>query len=415
MTAPAYEPSDRNFIDVVVVLDKSGSMEGSKLETAKKTLDFIIKNLRDGDRLALITYDTDVYQDFGLIQMTESGKAKCHSKCQMIRSGSMTNLSGGLLRGIEVLQQRSTKNPVASVLLLTDGLANVGIQSEQHIISAMKEALIGTEATVYTFGFGSDHQATMLKNISEAGQGMYYYVETVEHIPQCFADCLGGLLSVIGQNVSVTVSTQAGTIISANTTRSVAFNEQKTSCTVSVGDIQSEETRNLVFTFKLDKQDAPSAQPQQLASVQLRYFNVINGAFEDVTSEVNILRPEIVQPEQPNALVVKQRQRVQVSSATAEALKLAEAGKIPEARAVLEKSLSDLDQYQSEYSQELRDDLLQGLEVLQNKERYRREGAQRLCGVTQTHEYERSNVAMHSRGFVSYCTPMKSRMKAAFM
>ena len=59
---------------------------------------------------------------------------------------------------------------------------------------------------MYTFGFGSDHDAHMLKAISDAGNGMYYLVENEENIGESFAHCLGGLASTVAQGIQMTVT-----------------------------------------------------------------------------------------------------------------------------------------------------------------------------------------------------------------
>ena len=85
--------------------------------------------MRSKDRLALVTYDTDVTLDFGFKVMNKDNKVDCLAKVKKICAGSMTNLSGGLLHGLcEVIdRKKEDKNDVASVLLLTDGLANHGM------------------------------------------------------------------------------------------------------------------------------------------------------------------------------------------------------------------------------------------------------------------------------------------------
>jgi len=83
----------------------------------------------------------------------------------------------------------------------------------------MKLKKLGKSATVFTFGFGEDHDANMLRGISQAGKGVYYYVKKEEEIPSAFADCLGGLLSIVSQNIKLTISTKGSTkIVKALTT-----------------------------------------------------------------------------------------------------------------------------------------------------------------------------------------------------
>merc|ERR1711968_119719 len=101
------------------------------------------------------------------------------------------------------LTARSESSRPASVLLFTDGLANQGIRDSAGITAAMQGAMAQSDSlfSVYTFGFGADHDPLLLQNISSAAQGLYYFIQTTEAIPDSFADCLGGLLSVAAQNV----------------------------------------------------------------------------------------------------------------------------------------------------------------------------------------------------------------------
>ena len=83
--------------------------------------------MKDNDRLSVVTYDTGVYLEFGLMKMTKQNKENCLTKIRNIRDGSTTNLSGGLMKGLDQIASRvGEKNDVASVLLFTDGLANHG-------------------------------------------------------------------------------------------------------------------------------------------------------------------------------------------------------------------------------------------------------------------------------------------------
>merc|ERR1712013_818779 len=307
LTAPCRsedeEKEEKVPMDIVAVMDKSGSMAGAKLELVKKTLEFVLTQLTDKDRLALITYDTQVYADFGLMKMTKGNKQKASQKIQNISDGTCTNLCGGLLRGLCEIMNRPSggKNDVASVLLFTDGLANEGIQNVDGIVQAMKDPrrfcgatappthrdeptepaphtswlknVFGggsprgspkgslksgkkkaaspakekpdpensvNDATVYTFGFGEDHDANMLKSISDAGNGMYYFIETEDKIGESFAHCLGGLASTVAQGIQLAVKVNDGvTIKEVHTTRAYEETDPGKSIKVNIGDLQA--------------------------------------------------------------------------------------------------------------------------------------------------------------------------------
>ena len=58
---------------------------------------------------------------------------------------------------------------------------------------------IGRQVNVFTFGYGGEHDADLLSGVSEAGSGLFYYIDNADSIPESFCDCLGGLLSVAAQ------------------------------------------------------------------------------------------------------------------------------------------------------------------------------------------------------------------------
>lgn len=80
------------------------------------------------DRLSLVTYDTNVYLNFQLKAMNKENKEAALQSIKALKTGSSTNLCGGLMKGLVQIVNRGAgeKNEVASVLLFTDGLANHG-------------------------------------------------------------------------------------------------------------------------------------------------------------------------------------------------------------------------------------------------------------------------------------------------
>jgi len=225
------------------VIDRSGSMEGEKLKLVLQTLSFIIRQLQSKDKLAVVTYDDKVATPLGLTAMTGDGKSIANNKVKTIVAGNCTDLCSGLIAGIQVFEERTMRNEVSSLLLFTDGLANSGIQKTDEIIAEMAKHEPLTCST-YTFGFGSDHDPTLLKAISDKGNGIYSFITDKDTIASAFADCLGGLLSVVAQNIVITIQPLNGIIISKlNTT--YKYEELEGVIILTIGDIQSEEENDL--------------------------------------------------------------------------------------------------------------------------------------------------------------------------
>jgi Ca-activated chloride channel family protein len=121
-----------------------------------------------------------------------------------IAPGRSTNLSGGWLKGAEVLRGLPARKGPRKVLLLTDGLANVGITDPEALVALARQAGddgIGTT----TIGFGLDFDEVLLTRMAQAGGGNAHFAETPEDAPGIFAQESEDLVQLVAQNVSVEI------------------------------------------------------------------------------------------------------------------------------------------------------------------------------------------------------------------
>merc|ERR1740123_466769 len=193
--------------------------------------------------------------------------------------------------------------------------------------------------TINTFGFGSGHNDQLLKALVENGRGMYAYIENTDQISDTFAECLGGLVSIIGQDLKVQIQALNDVEINRCLSKgySVKVDVPKKKHTVSVKDLQSEESRDFIFELKApqiesEKKDDP------LIQLSVNYMNVIKGTTETLTNICTVTRISGKQIGERNLALDRQLNRVLAADAMEQADKLAKSGKMADARKVMTKA-----------------------------------------------------------------------------
>lgn len=426
LKAPLYESEARQNrapIDIICVIDRSGSMSGQKIELVKKTLCFMVEQLKELDKISLVSFDSNVTLDLKLTEMTSQGKKKALASIEKLRAGTCTNLSGGLFEAYDIIKHRYEPNDVASILLFTDGLANKGVTTTPEIVKNMEgyQKDLGPEKTIsiFTFGFGQDHDANMLRAISDAGNGLYYFLQKEDEIPQSFADCLGGLLSVVGQGIVFKIEPVGDTTLKK--IHSTNYKLKDNGRDLIVGDLYSEEQRDIVFQVQLAAKSTPIPAGEVVVRLSLEYFNVYSSHTETF-GPVDVLVKRLPESEitstnrEVNITLDKQRNRLIAAEALNEGRRLADGDNLEKAREVLNAAINQISLSPSQmdsFCQGLVTDLQNCISGLSDSQAYNSVGSKMMNNYYQTNSRQRSTNA-NSAAQESYTTSLKSSMKNKF-
>ncbi|XP_052186557.1 E3 ubiquitin-protein ligase WAV3-like isoform X2 [Diospyros lotus] len=355
---PPVSQSSRAPVDLVTVLDASGSMSGTKLALLKRAMGFVIQHLGPSDRLSVIAFSSIARRLFPLRRMTDTGRLEALQAVNSLISNGGTNIAEGLKKGVRVMTDRKWKNPVGSIILLSDGqdtynVSSIGQdRSQSNYPSLLPDSInrsdgTGLQVPVHAFGFGADHDSALMHSISERSGGTFSFIEAESVIQDAFAQCIGGLLSVVVQELQVRVEC----VHQALHLGSIKAGSYKTSVSpyarlgfIDVGDLYAEEERNFLVTIDIPVDESCNEMP--LLKVRCFYRDPITK--ESVNfEEADVLK--IQRPEKTGDFVVsmevhRQRNRLRAAEAMAEARAAAERGDLAGAVSVLEccrKALSE--------------------------------------------------------------------------
>ncbi|CAF3331631.1 unnamed protein product [Rotaria sp. Silwood2] len=262
-------------IDLICVVDQSGSMSGNKIALLKDTLNYLVDQMGSLDRLAIISFDTRAFdRSQGLKLMTTQNKQTLRNAItHHIQADGGTYIGKGLEMAIQLLRNRRTTNPLGAMLVLTDGQDN-----EYHDYSKLMKSL--PEGVVcHTFGYGVDHNAALLSRLAEQGHGgTFTYIDQVDAVGHAFATAIGGIFTCIAKQLCIKL--QFNDDYKVTHTHTIYQHEPKhlpsREITFKMTDLNADESRNLVFQLhvpKINPSDDNNSNDHTIGHVSLEYID----------------------------------------------------------------------------------------------------------------------------------------------
>ena len=172
--------------DLVVVLDRSGSMAGDKIDYARAAVLELIQQLGAQDRFALVTYSTGAELRIPLRPATARSKSVWSDRIRSIGTDGNTNMSAGLDLAYRTISSTRAESRFARVVLLSDGLANHGDSSSEGL-SMRARRFADREQVLSTVGVGADFNEYLMSTLADGGTGNYYFLESAHGLAEIFA------------------------------------------------------------------------------------------------------------------------------------------------------------------------------------------------------------------------------------
>lgn len=190
--------------NLVFLIDVSGSMDDeNKLPLVKTALKTLTEQLSENDRISMVVYAGQS----GVVLDSVSGnqKKKILDAIQKLSSGGGTNGEGGIRKAYEIAQKNYISGGNNRVILASDGDFNVGVTSPADLLKIIKEKSEGGMfLTVLGFGMGNYKDARM-EEISNKGQGNYFYIDNAKEADKVFVNQLAGTLYTVAKDVKVQI------------------------------------------------------------------------------------------------------------------------------------------------------------------------------------------------------------------
>jgi Ca-activated chloride channel family protein len=267
-------------VNLAIVLDKSGSMgTQNKMEKAKEAAITALKMLGPDDVFSLIVYDNDVRT---LIPATPvKDKAEIEAAIRRITPGGSTALFAGVSVGANEVRKNSMEKFVNRIVLLSDGLANVG-PSAPGDLGRLGASLIKEGISVSTVGVGNDYNEDLMTALSQNSDGNFYFVENSNDLPMIFSKELGSALQVAAKSLNLRIKCPAGIKPQGILGHECKINGN--SIDLYFNQVYGGHGKSLILQVEVPPEKAQ--QTLEIANVELAYKDATNGFSRSANKKV---------------------------------------------------------------------------------------------------------------------------------
>jgi Ca-activated chloride channel family protein len=282
-------PVNRKPANIVLVIDTSGSMgRDNRIALVQRGIEALLEQLQEGDTVGIVTYSDTAHvlleptSDFELARALASD----------LRPNGSTNAQAGLRLGFSLAEQQFGENKSNHVVLLSDGVANVGETGPDGLISEIKEyAQEGISLSTVGVGLGN-YNDMLLEQLANDGDGSYAYIDTTGEAQRVLGANITGLLEIVAEEAKVQVEFNPETVESYRLVgyenRSLAAEDFRDD-SVDAGEVGAGHTVTAIYELRL--RDSGEGQ---LGKVNVRWLDPDTREASELSRDM--LREDVVKP-----------------------------------------------------------------------------------------------------------------------
>ena len=342
LQAPAAPttPAERPEHTAVVVLDRSGSMGGERLDGAKRALAGLVAQLDERDRFGLVTFDHQAEVAIPAARVGDTGRDRLLRKIAAIQTRGSTDLSAGYFRGLQEARRVCTPSG-ATVVLISDGHANSGITDSAQLQGVAARAG-GQAITTSTIGVGTGYDDEILAALATGGRGNHAFALDGDAAAAAIGAEIDGLLSKSVQAASMIIkpSEQVAAIELLNDVPAQAV---EGGVMADLGDLYAGETRRLVV--KIHVPTIAALGLAEVAQIEFSYVSLPDLVQHTVTLpiQVNVVPADVAAGRVRDPRVVEEALFANVQKLKKESLDALRRGDVDGARASLNEGVAHID------------------------------------------------------------------------
>jgi Ca-activated chloride channel family protein len=326
---------DRPPVNVAIVLDRSGSMSGDKIRQAKEAAKYAVDLLGPQDILSIITYESTVDVLMPATRVADKNRVK--SLIDEIQIAGSTALFAGVSKGAEELRKFLDRDRVNRIILLSDGIANVGPDSP-GALGDLGSALRKQGISVSTIGLGLGYNEDLMFRLAQKSDGNHAFVENAKDLVRIFDYEFRDVMSVVAQDVRIKMKLLNGVKPIRVLNRDAEIFEDEVS--VIINQVYSSQEK--YFLLEVEVPAGADQDVIEVAAVDVSYRNLKTQREENLSDSLGVTYTD------NSTVAFDSREKdvaeavvLQVATENADrAVALRDEGKLEEAQGVLEANAS---------------------------------------------------------------------------
>lgn len=261
---------DRPPLNLALVLDRSGSMaDEGKMDYVRQAAHMLVNNMGPEDKLTIVTYNHRVETPIATRRVRD--RRYFHRIIDGLYPEGRTYLAGGLEEGFRHARKHRRKGYISRIILLSDGLANIGVTDFRQL-SQRAGAMYESSVAVSTFGMGYDFDENLLASMANGGGGSYHYISRPGDILAALKKEFNMAASTVASGVEIIIHPMDGCRFESAPGH--GWKREGSSAVIGLGDLSAGESRTLMAQMYVPTGEMGD---QGVAEVALRYRDPVTG------------------------------------------------------------------------------------------------------------------------------------------
>ena len=281
---------------VVVVMDRSGSMGEQagyggesleRIELAHAAVSLLLDGLPDGTRVGIVSYDDRVDTVVEPTDVAGNRDRIMRRVRDAVYPRGSTNAGAGLERGFDIAQSEARRGRDVLVMLLSDGVANVGATRTDEILRDIGDR---SEIGLTTIGVGlGPFNDVLMEQLANSADGTYHYIDSTQEARRIFGSNIVSLLALAARDAKIQVEFNPDMVLSYRLlgfeNRDVADEDFRDN-TVDAGEVGLGQSSTALYELELAGRSRDRGSRDWLATATLRYQRPRRGSITEIEQSV---------------------------------------------------------------------------------------------------------------------------------